>query len=126
FAFTDPTNLYTGSLGKYFHNWLLTARVFVNPDAEGTTHSISFNARRFLGDNGDYLNIRFGRGPSPFDPRSKRELEMLKAASGYFEIRKTLNYRWMCKLVFGMGLEQRSQAVTLQHYLLQSTLYYRF
>ncbi|MDE3167655.1 MAG: YaiO family outer membrane beta-barrel protein [Acidobacteriota bacterium] len=126
YGFAQNTNLYTGSLGKYLGNWLLTTRVYLTPDLLGVSHSVSVSARRFLRHPGDYVDFRFGTGASPFDPRSREELASLKALSGYVQWRKSLGLHWMSDLLVGLALEDRLHGVALEHYVLQSTMYYRF
>jgi YaiO family outer membrane protein len=126
YAFAGATNMYTGSLGKYVHNWLFTSRFFLSPDALGTTHSVSLTARRYFGDSGDYLGFHAGTGPSPFDPRSRQDLETLKASSGYIEFKKTLGGRWVWSGLFGVAVEDRLNRLAVDHFTLETTVYYRF
>jgi YaiO family outer membrane protein len=126
FSFSDITNMYTGSLGKYKGNWLFTARFFLTPDALGETHSVSGTARRFIGSSGDYIGFHVGTGPSPFDPRSRQDLETLKASSGYVEFKKSLAGRWVFSGLAGLAIEQRFRDVTINHYTLEGTFGYRF
>jgi YaiO family outer membrane protein len=126
FGFSEYTNLYTGSVGKYLGNWLLTTRVYLTPDALGVSHSVSLSARHFMRHPGDYIDLRFGTGASPFDPRSKEELASLKALSGYVQMRKSLGLHWMSDFLVGLALEDRLHGVALEHYVLQSSVYYLF
>jgi YaiO family outer membrane protein len=126
FGFSSYTNLYTGSVGKYLGNWLLTTRLYLSPDQLGTTKSVSLSARRFLRHPGDYVDFRFGTGASPFDPRSKEELASLKAVSGYVQLSKSFGLHWQSDFLIGLALEDRLNRVAVAHYVLQSALHYRF
>jgi YaiO family outer membrane protein len=126
FSFSDSSNMYTGSLGKYHHNWLFTGRFFLSPDALGTTHSESLTARRYLNDTGDYISLHVGTGPSPFDPRSRKDIEALHASSGYIELRKSIGRHWVWSGLFGVAVEDRQYRVSVDHFTLDVSLAYRF
>ena len=104
----------------------MSTRVYVTPDAMGMSPSVSVSARRFLHNPGDYIDFRFGTGASPFDPRSKEELASLKAVSGYLQFRKSMGLHWTSDLLIGLALEDRLHRVALEHYVLQSSLKYKF
>jgi YaiO family outer membrane protein len=126
FGFAEWTNMYTGSVGKYLGKWLVATRMFVTPDQLGSTKSVSVSARRFLSHDGDYLELRAGTGASPFDPRSLAELQQLKAFSGYVQLRKALGPHWRWDFLAGLAFEGRLNQIGVEHYVLQSTVSYRF
>ena len=126
FGFSAWTNMYTGSVGKYLGKWLVTTRVFLSPDQLGSTKSVSVSTRRFLHHQGDYLEFRFGTGASPFDPRSLEELQNLKAASGYVQLRKSLGPHLRWDMLAGLAFENRIWQASVEHYVLQSTIGYAF
>lgn len=126
FGFASWTNMYTGSVGKYLGKWLVTTRFFVMPDQLGATKTVSVSARHFLHHDGDYLEVRFGTGASPFDPRSEAELQTLKAFSGYAQLRKALGPHWGYDLLAGLAFEDRLYQIAMEHYVLRSTVSYRF
>jgi YaiO family outer membrane protein len=126
FGFSSWTNMYTGSAGKYLGSWLITGRFYFMPDQLGVTKTVSVSARRFLHHYGDYFEIRAGTGPSPFDPRSRLELQTLNAFSGYVQFHKTLSVHWVAELLAGAALEDRLHRVAMQHYVFQSSMYCRF
>jgi len=126
FGFSFWSNMYTGSVGKYVGKWLMTTRFFLSPDQLGSTKTVSVSARRFLHHGGDYIDIRFGTGPSPFDPRSLEELQTLKAVSGYVVLKKALGPHLRLDMLAGMAFEGRVGQVSVEHYVLQSTIGYAF
>jgi YaiO family outer membrane protein len=126
FGFSSATDMYTGSLGKYYSNWLFTGRFFLTPDALGATHSESITARRYFGDRGDYIGLRVGTGPSPFDPRSSYDLQNLSASSGYIDMQKTFGRHWVWTGLFGVAVEERPYRVGVDQFTLETTLNYRF
>jgi YaiO family outer membrane protein len=126
FGFASWTNMYTGSVGKYLGKWLVTTRFYLSPDQLGATKTLSVSARRFLHHQGDYIDFRFGTGPSPFDPRSLAELETLKAVSGYVQLRKAFGPHWRWDTLVGMAFEGRFSQVNVEQYTLQSTIGYLF
>src|SRR6185503_7142339 len=126
FGFSGATDMYTGSIGRYAGKWLLSTRFFLTPDDLGVTKSVSFSARRFLSRSGDYLNLRFGTGPSPFDPRSREELQYFKAFSTYIQVRKSLGPHFQWDLLAGAALEDHTSRFAVQHYIFGSSMFYRF
>jgi len=126
FGFSGATNMYTGSVGRYAGKWLLTTRFFLTPGDLGVSRSVSFSARRFLNHTGDYLEMRVGTGPSPFDPRNREELAALSSYSGYLRLRKTLSRHLVWSLVLGCAFEDRQYRTGVEHYVAQMDVGYRF
>ena len=126
FGFSGATDMYTGSFGRYLGKWLVSARYFLTPDDLGITKSVSVSARRFLSRNGDYINFRVGTGPSPFDPRNREELQNLKAFSAYIQMRKSISAHLQWDLLVGAALEDHTYAFAVQHYVFESSMFYRF
>ncbi len=62
----DSSNvtIYTGSLGKYFGNYLLSVRPYVTPGDTGTSVSGAFSLTRFFGSREQYLKLRGNYGES--------------------------------------------------------------
>jgi YaiO family outer membrane protein len=125
-VFASNINVYTASLGRYQGNWLFTGRTYVSPDIHGLSHSVYFSARRYLNDKGDYFGFRFGRGSSLFETVRTIDLQLLGSTSGYVELSRTLFRRWNFNFRAGASSEDRLNRNTLMHYLLDSSLAYRF
>jgi hypothetical protein len=98
----------------------------MSPDIHGLSHSVYFSARRYLNDKGDYFGFRFGRGSSLFETVRTIDLQLLGSTSGYVELSRTLFRRWNFNFRAGASSEDRLNRNTLMHYLLDSSLAYRF
>jgi YaiO family outer membrane protein len=65
--FTSATNIYTASLGKYYKNFLLTARTYITPSLGSVSQSYILSARYYLKGADDYIGLSMGTGISPDD-----------------------------------------------------------
>lgn len=63
--FASDINMVGGSLGTYLGNNLLAARVTHVSNDGGT--SVLLSARRFIGDDGQFVGVRFGTGDVPVE-----------------------------------------------------------
>lgn len=57
--------IFTGSLTKYYGNWMFTGRPYVTPSDVGFSRSVSLLARRYFRDADNYVTLRGGFGFSP-------------------------------------------------------------
>lgn len=62
-------SIITGSLTKYYGNWMFTARPFFTPSDVGISRSINLLARRYFSGAGNYVTLRGGFGFSPEERR---------------------------------------------------------
>jgi YaiO family outer membrane protein len=65
--FTSGTKIYTASLGKYWSNFLFTARTYLTPSSNNISQSYHFSARYYLKGADDYIGLSVGSGISPDD-----------------------------------------------------------
>jgi YaiO family outer membrane protein len=65
--FTSTTVVYTFSIGKYYKNFLFTARTYQTPSNFGLSQSYSLSGRYFLKGADDYIGLSMGSGISPDD-----------------------------------------------------------
>lgn len=65
--FTSGTKIYTGSLGKYWSNFLFTARTYLTPSSTDISQSYNLSARYYLKGAEDYIGLSVGTGFSPDD-----------------------------------------------------------
>lgn len=124
--FTQNINIYTVTMGKYYHDWLFTWRGFATPDVFGVSKSGSIGARRYIGGDGDYVGVRAGKGSSVFDSVRVDPLQDLRSVSVSGELNKALGNRWMYSMKFGLSREDRLGRPALRHYIFDSSIYYRF
>ena len=125
-AFSTNINVLTASLGRYQGNWLFTGRTYLTPDHNGLSHSIYFSARRYRNDKGDYFGFRFGRGSSLFESVRTTDLDLLSSTSFSAEMSRTVARCWNFTFRAGASREDRLYHNSLMHYLLDSSLVYRF
>jgi YaiO family outer membrane protein len=63
--FTSTTVIYTFSIGKYYKNFLFTARTYQTPSDFGFSQSYSLSGRYFLKGADNYIGVSMGSGISP-------------------------------------------------------------
>lgn len=105
FRETGATNVYIGSLGKYVGNWLLGGRVYAS-DADTAAQVLT---RRFFGEHGQYVEIRFGKGTTRDAIRSATDIESLDVRQIAVEALLAPGRHWMLKLRAGAGRTSQSQ-----------------
>ncbi len=125
-GFGGKVNIFTGSMAKYYGNWLFTGRVFLTPDSVGTSRSFNFSARRYFGEGINYWGLRYGRGASPTEIRSLQDIAVLNSSSFYGEMFRMLDRRWSLNFRSGFSQEDRIGRDNLRHYLASGALYFRF
>ena len=125
-GFSEAVNIYTFSLGKYYGNWLFSARTFLTPDLLGTSHSVSFAGRRYFGDGTEYIGFRVGTGASPVEARNVYDVITLNALGAFGEFNRTIASRWTINVRGGYSYEDRLNRNVLKRAMLDTTLYFRF
>ena len=125
-GFSEAVNIYTFSLGKYYGNWLFSARTFLTPDLLGTSHSVSFSGRRYFGDGTEYIGFRVGTGASPVEARNVFDVITLNALGAFGEFNRTIASRWTINVRGGYSHEDRLNRNVLKRTMLDTTLYFRF
>ncbi len=65
--FSSATNIYTAAIGKYWKNFLFTARTYITPSVSDVSQSYSINTRYYLKGADDYIGLTLGTGISPDD-----------------------------------------------------------
>ena len=126
FHFSSNVNMLTGSIGKYYGNWLYTVRTYVTPDQVGTSRSFQLSARRYFGDGERYMTFRYGTGASPFEVRSLNEIGILHSNSFAFDYNRRFRRHWALNFLTGISQEDRIERTGLRQYYLDGTVYYRF
>lgn len=125
-GFSSPVNVYTASVSKYWHSWLFNTRTYVTPGAAGDSHSYNFSARRYFSDGQSYLAARYGFGASPTISGSLSEIEVLGSHSYSLDANLLFARRLEWHLRAGYTREDQIYIVGLKHYLLQTSLGYKF
>jgi YaiO family outer membrane protein len=65
--FSNATNIYTASIGKYWKSFLFTARTYITPSISNVSQSYSITTRYYLKGADDYIGLTLGTGISPDD-----------------------------------------------------------
>jgi YaiO family outer membrane protein len=115
--FTASTvTIYTGSLGKYWGDYLFSLRANATPSSIGSSKSGSIAVRRYFGDGENHLTLSLGSGVSPDQPNPNAEILNLRsrkaslAAQGWIHRRLILSGSLAYeKQELGQGVE-RAQA----------------
>lgn len=93
----STVTIYTGSLGKYWGDYLFTIRANATPSSLGSSKSGSVSARRYFGDGENHLTLSLGSGVSPDQPNPSAEILNLRsrkaglAAQGWIHRRLILS-----------------------------------
>lgn len=77
-GFTEVTNIYTSSLGKYVGNWWFNLRVNVIPNDSGAGASGNMQARYYFRTAEDFFSIQGSTGVSP-DEESRDPSQLLNS-----------------------------------------------
>jgi YaiO family outer membrane protein len=125
-GFGSGVNIYTGSLSKYYGNWLFTGRVFVTPNSAGTSRSVHTSFRRYIGGGGTYLGLRYGRGAWREELRTLNDFEVLDSDVGAADASIVLGGRVVLGLTGSYSREDRVGRLALRGYSLSSGLGVRF
>lgn len=124
--FSSDVNIYTGSVTRYFGNWMFVGRAFITPDTVGTSVTARFGARRYFSTADDFVGVWFSRGASPTEISSITDLTVLHATSYQFELNRHVARRLVLHFKAGFANEERVYNPNLRHYLLDLAAYYRF
>lgn len=127
-SFSSKINIYTAWVGKYYGSWLFGARTYLTPDTLGTSHSVTFLARRYFGGGGlfDYIDVRMGTGASLDQIRTTAEIALLNATSFRIDINKTIHKRWAFDTLFSLSRQDRPGLSTINQYEASGSLYFMF
>ncbi len=125
-GFATKINIYTGSMAKYVGNWRLGSQFFLAPAFAGSSGAVLLNARRYLGDSGDYAGLSYLHGRSAVEIRTITDTGILGSNSIQAELRKTVAHRWLVAVRTGYSREERLGTGQVNHFLLDTGLGYRF
>ncbi|HEV2462763.1 MAG TPA: YaiO family outer membrane beta-barrel protein [Acidobacteriaceae bacterium] len=126
--FSNPVDIYTFALAKYFHNWLFTGRGFVVPSNLGPSGTALLTARYFLGAEGqhDYVEFRYSRGASPAEAQTQTDIDVLASSRYGAVLDKRFASRWSAYFYGNAAQDERIGLDHLWTYEVQGGAYYRF
>lgn len=125
-GFGRGVNIYAGSLSKYYGHWLFTGRAFVTPNSAGTSRSYHGSFRRYFGDAGAYVGLRYGGGGWREELRNRNDFEVLDSDVGTAEAIVILRGRLELNLTGSYSREDRVERRDLRQYSLSTGLGVRF
>jgi YaiO family outer membrane protein len=125
-GFGRGVNIYAGSLSKYYGNWLFTGRLFVTPDSAGTSRSIHGSFRRYFGDGGTFVGLRYSRGGWREELRNRNDLEVLDSNVGVVETTMILGGHLELNVTGSYSRENRVEQRDLRQYSVSTGLGFRF
>lgn len=100
----DPTWIYTGSIGKYYSNWLFTGRTFITPSSFTNKVSASYSIAAnyyYKGNADDMISGTVGYGISPDDRLNSILLDNTSSLLSYkagLSFRKKISQRTILNL----------------------------
>lgn len=77
----NPVTLFTGTVGKYFDNYWVSARPFVRFKSTGNEASAGITARRYFADADHYVGMRASYGNAPSDQITPDQLSRTRSYS---------------------------------------------
>jgi YaiO family outer membrane protein len=118
-AFSDPVDIYAGSLTKYWRNWMLTGRVYHVPSGGGEDSTSYYGSvRRYFGETGtSFVGLTYGHGLSREEARNASDLIQLDSDS----LRAELDIELMSRLRLTLAASSSRQERAAQGALWQHT-----
>lgn len=117
---SSSVTIYTGSLGKYWGDYLFSLRVNHTPGSLGASQSGSVAVRRYFGDGENHLTLSLGSGVSPDQPNPNADILNLRsrkaslAAQGWVRRRLILSGGFAVeRQEVGQGLDRTQTSFSL-------------
>ncbi|MDI1321099.1 MAG: YaiO family outer membrane beta-barrel protein [Algoriphagus sp.] len=107
-GFSEVTNIYTGSVGKYAGNWWLNLRVNLIPDDSGVGTSGNIQARYYFKTAEDFFSIQLSTGVSP-DEETRDQSQLLNSYRARLGYQQLVTSRFM---IFGYTGYSRDELST--------------
>ena len=123
-GFSDPVDIYAGSLTKYVGNWMWTGRVYHVPSGGGEDSTSYYGSvRRYFGEHGtSYVGLTYGHGLSREEARNASDLVQLDSDSLRLELDVELTQRLQLGLSASSSRQERSAQDTLWQHTISSSL----
>ncbi len=125
-GFGNGVNVYVGSLSKYFGRWMATGRTFITPEAASRARTYHASMRRYVGDEGTWVAVRYGKGASREELRTLNDFETLDSSVIAVESTVVHRARIELNLLASYSREDRVDRRDLRQYSLSSGLAFRF
>lgn len=118
--------IYTGSVGKYYRDYLFTLRTYYTPSAIGSSISGNLSARRYFGDPDTYLTFTIGTGVSADQSTPDAEILRLKSRKVSLGGQTRLGRSWVGWVSAGFEEQEISANSLRSHFTGNLGLEYRF
>lgn len=104
--FSSDVFIYTGSISKYYKNYLISFRPFFTPGDIGTSSSASILLRRYFDDSNSFVSFSFGTGSAPNEQFTSEELFRLSSHRVGVDFQKALNKTTTTIMTFGFDRQE--------------------
>jgi YaiO family outer membrane protein len=84
FGAGSDVTIYTGSLSKYYRNYLFTLRPYITPSNGSFSRSVNFMVRRYFADADNFFSVNVGAGFSPDQKRIQTNVGLEPGNNIYF------------------------------------------
>lgn len=88
---SGDVTVWTASVSRYFGNWLAGVRAYESDNG----NALQGYARRYFGDQGEYVGLRIGEGTSREDVRTSADVEAFETTEVAVEALKVLRGPWL-------------------------------
>lgn len=119
--------LYTASVGKWFGNYWILGRTFIDPDPVfGTSKSGQLQLRKYYDDSDRFIGLRFGVGAAPFEVQSTNDLGVQRSASAAIETLWKFRNKVRLRTTVSVARQTRLYIGPLWQYEADCTFYLRY
>jgi YaiO family outer membrane protein len=125
-GFGSGVSIYVASLSKYYGSWLFTGRTFIPSDSVGTSPSHHGSVRRYFGESGASVGLRYGRGAWREELRSLNDFEVLDSDVTAADATIVLRRRVELRVGGAYSREDRAGRKDLRQYSVSTGLGFRF
>jgi YaiO family outer membrane protein len=125
FAASSVT-IYTGSLGKYWGDYLFSLRLNDTPSSIGASRSGSVSARRYFGDAENHLTLSLGSGVSPDQANPSADILNLRSRKASLAAQGWIHRRLILSAGLAVERQELGQDLTRTQTTFSAGLEWRF
>lgn len=120
------TRIYTGSLGKEFKSYRITARPFYSNNSGGGDLSGSIAVRKFIRDRDNYATIVFGLGASSYESSTLQDASRLDSKRVSLDWQRKIERLTYLTLLFAFENEEYFPGKHREKYTLGASIKYLY
>ena len=125
--FDNNIVLYTASVGKWFGNYWILGRTYVDREPyTGPSKSYQVSFRRYFTDADHFIGLRLGEGASPFEIQNANDLGIQRSSSAAFEALWKFRNQMRLRTTLSVARQTRLYIGPLWQYEADCTLYFRY